>query len=236
MEVIEEPVMGEGMTLIDPSTGRSLAAESQTGTWYEDHLEEERRAAAEAAAAMEQEKLEALGRPSKTVRLDSPAPGIGSVDTPLAAMQQPLAGTETPAIDSASIMLGIGWKEVASDANMAQAARGWARFIENHYPMLGGVEILCKSDGHEVFLARATQPQDSYWLFKEDLTEGKLVATTQEACVQNLRAVPMVFENDTVLKAASTPAIPAPPAAYAPPAGLGLVAAGVSDETMSEYN
>jgi hypothetical protein len=238
MEVIEEPIMGEGMTLIDPQTGRASAAESQTGTWYENQLEEERRAAADAAAALEQEQLDAQGRPSKTVRLDSPAPGSALVDSPTNIVQQPLAATPAPAIDSASMMLGIGWKEVASDADMEQAARGWARYIENHYPMLGGVEMLCKSDGHEVFLAKATAPQESYWLFKDDLTEGKLVATSQEQCIANLRAVPMAFENDTVLSATAPAAVSDAVSAAPTPMGetlMGaneLVAAGAGDNMM----
>ena len=208
MEVVDEPVYGEGMTLIDPKTGRVLSAGSQTGTWYEEQLEEERKAAAQAAEelarAAEEAREEARGRPTKSVRLDSPAP-FSQSDAPSSTTS--FVAAPAPAIDAASLMLGIGWKTIPDDDDLKCAARGWARYIENHYPTLGGVEIMLKSDGNEAFLVRVLQPYESWWLFKEDLTEGKLVARNWEACVANLRASPMVFESQDSLCAVRTPAL-----------------------------
>lgn len=201
MEVIQEPVYGEGMTLIDPQSGRAIGADSQTGTWYEENLELERRAAEEAAASLAQDKLDAQGRPSKTIRFDSPAPMPSDAATPA----QPLATTATPEIDAVSMQLGIGWKGIDSDPDMQVAARGWAKYIENHYPLLAGVEIVCKSKGMDAFLVKVMQPQEGYWLFKDDLSEGKLVASSFENCLNNLRAQPMLFEGSHSICAAASP-------------------------------
>ncbi|MCJ1441405.1 MAG: hypothetical protein MMC23_001891 [Stictis urceolatum] len=198
MEVIEEPVYGEGMTLITPSTGRSLTAESQTGTWYEENLEIERRAAEEAARSLEQDKLDAQERPSKTVRLDSPA-----AMTP--EPQAPLAATPAPVIGEAARVLGIGWKAVSDDEILQCAARGWAKFIENHYPQLGGVEVVCKSEGLDAFLVTIRSPCEGWWLFKDDLSEGRLVASHFDACRANLTQQPMSFEGTESLFAVQSP-------------------------------
>jgi hypothetical protein len=203
MEVVQEPVYGEGMTLIEPDSGRAVGADSQTGTWYEENLEAERKAAEEAAASLERDRLEAQGRPSKSIRFESPTLNASESMT---AASQPLASTAAPAIDAASMTLGIGWKTIDGDADMQCAARGWAKYIENHYPLLAGVEVVCKSEGLEAFLVKVMQPQESYWLFKEDLNEGKLVAFSFEKCVSNLRAQPMVFEGTDSICAAASPA------------------------------
>ena len=204
MEVIEEPIYGEGMTLIDPATGRAISAESQTGTWYEDNLEEEREAAAAAVEQQAKDELEARGRPMKSIRMDSPAP-FAQVETPSTTS---FVAAPAPAIDAASMMLGIGWKTIPDDdEDMKCAARGWARYIENHYPTLAGVEIIVKSEGHEAYLVQVQEPQLSWWLFKEDLTEGRLVATNWETCVANLRAAPMLFESQDSLYTARTPSL-----------------------------
>ena len=200
MEVVAEPIYGPGMTLIDANTGRSLAAESQTGTWYEDHIEEERLAAAKAAEEFVKSEEEAKGRPSKSVRLDSP------VILAQSEMSNTTSFTSiTPAIDAASLVLGVGWKEIpADDSDMQCAVRGWAKYIENHYP-LGAVEILLKSEGQEAFVVRALEPQEGWWLFKEDLSEGRLVGSNWEKCLAGLRTVPMMFEGVDTICAARTP-------------------------------
>ena len=201
MEVVEEPVYGPGMTLIDVKTGRSLAAESQTGTWCEDQLEEERLAAAKAAEELAKAEEEAKGRPSKSIRLDSPTVPTQSETSNTSS----LASITTPAIDAASIMLGVGWKAIPEDdADMQCAVRGWAKYVENHYP-LGAVEILLKSDGQEAFVVRALEPQEGWWLFKDDLSEGRLIASSWEDCVVRLRAVPAIFEDMNTICATRTP-------------------------------
>ena len=201
MEAVAEPIYGPGMTLIDAGTGRALAAESQTGTWFEDQIEEERVAAARAAEELAKAVEEAKGRPSKSVRLDSPVMLAQSDPSNITSS----VNIPAPAIDAASLMLGVGWKAIPEDdGDMQCAVRGWAKYIENHFP-LGAVEILLKSEGQEAFVVRALEPQEGWWLFKEDLSEGRLLASSWDNCIMGLRAVPIVFEGANTICAARTP-------------------------------
>ena len=187
MEVIEEPIYGPGMTLLNPSTGTPISAESQSGTWLEERAEEE--------LIAEQKRVEAqrpILRPSKSSRLD----------LSIVQSESPIASVELPSIDPASAMLGVGWKVMSStDEDMQKAIRGWAKYIENHYP-LNGVQILSKSESKEAFLV---QSDEGYWLFKEDLDEGRLVSISWQGCVAGLTSVPTTFEGSSVLTAQRSP-------------------------------
>ena len=187
MEVIEEPIYGPGMTLLNPSTGIPISAESQSGTWLEERAEEER--------VTQEKRIEAqrpILRPSKSSRLD----------LSIAQSESPTASAELPNIDPASAMLGVGWKMmISTDEDMQKAIRGWAKYVENHYP-LNSVQILSKSESKEAFLV---QSDEGYWLFKEDLDEGRLVSTSWQGCVAGLTSVPTIFEGSTVLTAQRSP-------------------------------
>ena len=138
------------------------------------------------------------------MRLDSPSLGASQDQgSPF------FANTAPPTIDVASLMLGVGWKVVGQedDADMACAVRGWARYIENHYP-LAGVEIMLKSQGQETFVVRAAEPAEGWWLFKEDLSEGRLISASWEGCLAGLRAVPTIFEGAETISAMRTPPPP----------------------------
>jgi hypothetical protein len=193
MEVVDEPIYGPGMTLLNPRDGRPISAESQSGTWIEEKDEEDR--VAEKAHA---EAQRPIIRPTKSCRLESSS-CVGQVEVPNTPVSIP---SPVPDIDPASAMLGVGWKVVPrDDEDIQQAVRGWGRFIENHYP-LREVEIVLKSEGQEAYLVRS---QEGWWLFKEDLNEGRLVSTTWEGCVAGLRSSPTVFEGATTLTAQRTP-------------------------------
>ena len=201
MEVVQEPILGPGMTLVDSTTGRSTTAESQTGTWFEEKLDKERLTNPQTSDEPANIDDKATRRPSKSVRLDSPAL-LAESD---AANTPPFIEAPAPAIDAATLMLGIGWKVIPEDnADMQGAARGWARYIENHYA-LGEVKTVLKSEGQEAFVVHAREPQEGWWLFKEDLSEGRLVASTWESCVAGLRAVPTAFEGAETVCAMRTP-------------------------------
>jgi hypothetical protein len=73
------------------------------------------------------------------------------------------------------LALGIGWSTISDDASMQSAARGWARYLENHYRHIHGAEILLKSEGLDAYLVGY---QEGYYLFREDLLEGQLVGRT----------------------------------------------------------
>lgn len=208
MEVIEEPIYGPGMTLLNPSSGRTISAESQSGTWIEEKHEEEQVAAEKAAEELAESRRPIL-RPTKSCRLASVSSASqGDILITPASMASPVAE-----IDPASAMLGVGWKVMPrEDEDMMQAVRGWARYIENHYP-LNAVEIILKSEGQEAFVVRS---QEGWWLFKEDLSEGRLVSPTWEGCVTGLRAEPKVFEGASTICAQRTPSpIAEEPAALA---------------------
>ena len=210
MEVIEEPIYGEGMVLLNPRTGASISADSQSGTWLEEKHEEER-VAAEAKAAEEavaREQASAMpDRPAKVIRVE---PQLSHADSQVELAVSPTSlsapsPAEVPLIDPASALLGVGWKVMPrDDEDIQKAVRGWARYIEVHYP-LDGVEILLKSEGQEAYLVRVSTPQESWWLFKEDLQEGRMISVTWEGTVAGLRSSPVMFEGQVSFVAQRTP-------------------------------
>lgn len=191
VEKMEEPMYGPGMTLLDPSRGNMISAESQSGTWVEERVEE--------GVVAEEKRVEAqrpVLRPSKSSRLNLMV-SVTQVETPIAT-------TPVPDIDPASVMLGVGWRVVTStDEDMQKAIRGWAKYIENHYP-LNRVQIISKSEGKEAFLV---QSDEGYWLFKEDLDEGRLISTCWQRCITGLTSLPMVFEGENTITAHKSPSL-----------------------------
>ncbi|KAI9872044.1 MAG: hypothetical protein M1830_002123, partial [Pleopsidium flavum] len=57
---------------------------------------------------------------------------------------------------------------------------------------------------------------DGFYLFKEDLSEGRLVGSNWEKCLANLQAVPMAFEVVETFKTARTPESEVPGHSTAP--------------------
>lgn len=212
----EEPIYGEGMVLINPSSGRAVTAESQTGTWYEEKVEQEALARAqELAQAREQAQAQLEARPKlgagrKSMRLsqssmrtmlDGPH-GTGSNLN--SAPASPPKSTPSTEIDEATIALGIGWTKMSSeDPDMQAAARGWAKYIDVHYASeIHGAEILLKNRGLDAYLVGC---QEGFYLFTEDLLRGQLVSRTWDVCLNNLRTSPMQFEGSQVVQAQRTP-------------------------------
>ncbi|KAL2113007.1 hypothetical protein VUR80DRAFT_5767 [Thermomyces stellatus] len=116
------------------------------------------------------------------------------------------SGSAEPAhvvVDDFTLQLGIGWRRISNDEHIQAAARGWARFIENHYP-ISNVVIRLQSKGLQSYLVEATE---GYFLFDENLRHGRLVSTTGEHALQNLRSHPPVFEGPEILMAATQPTI-----------------------------
>lgn len=193
--------------LVNPSTGRAIAAESQTGTWYEEQLEEERRATAKAEAQLK-EDMEARNRPAKCQRLDVPPdPPVHSKVELLTYSRNPPELYASPAINAVSVMLGVGWSAISSEEHTQSAARGWAKYIENHYPSLNDVEILLKSEGRQAYLVRARDRIEGLYLFSEDLNDGRLVAHDWESCIRKLRVSEVDFDGREAMRAVRTPII-----------------------------
>ena len=114
--------------------------------------------------------------------------------------------SEPPAhvvVDDFTLHLGIGWRRISNDEHIQAAARGWARFIENHYP-ISNVVIRLESKGLQSYLVEASE---GYFLFDENLRHGRLVSTTGEGALQNLKSNPPVFAGPETLMAATQPTI-----------------------------
>jgi hypothetical protein len=198
----EEPIYGEGMVLLNPSTGMSISAESQTGTWYEEKVETK----SAPILAMESSRPE-MPTSRKSVRLGPTAPSPAQLDDIAAAVapeSPPKSSTSHPTIDNFTYALGIGWTRMSSeDPDIQAAARGWARYLENHYfRHIHGAKILLKSEGLNAYLVGC---QEGYYLFREDLLEGRLVGRVWESCLNNLRIHPIAFEGEGTLRAERTP-------------------------------
>jgi len=198
----EEPVYGEGMVLLNPQTGRALAAETQTGTWFEEKVEEEEKVKASQPPPSQYRPRMPTSR--KSIRLSQSS--IRAALDPLSsnAPASPPKYTPKTAIDEATLTLGIGWTKMSSaDPDLQAAARGWARYLEVHYSRhIHGAEILLKNTSLDAYLVGA---QEGYFLFQEDLLRGQLAGKTQETCLNNLRSHPIQFEGTEVLHAERTP-------------------------------
>ncbi|KAI9827126.1 MAG: hypothetical protein M1819_007017 [Sarea resinae] len=138
--------------------------------------------------------------PRKSQRLDLAAASSASISS-ISTGSPPKSGTPTdPFANDFTLVLGIGWTRLSDDESMQAAARGWAKYIENHYP-LSDANILLRSNGLNSYLVRATQ---GFFLFSDDLSEGRFVGATWEKALPNLQARPVVFEGD-VLRAVRSP-------------------------------
>ncbi|KAJ5163573.1 uncharacterized protein N7500_005403 [Penicillium coprophilum] len=218
-----QPIYGEGMVLLNSQTGLAISAESQTGTWYEQEAEAQQAAAAPVSSRSNALLSDATDVSRKSQRLDKSAPGLD--DIALSSIRQRLdhsssndqhrtlnAGPAPPAeplVDDATRLLGIGWQRVNTDGDMAPAVRGWTKYINNQYSAhLHDSQMLLKSRALNAYLVTATPTSGhspAFYLFTEDLTQGQLVASSWEACLQNLRSSPIIFEGAAPLGANDRP-------------------------------
>lgn len=204
-EAEEEWIYGPGMTLIKKTTGYVADASSQSGTWVD-----EKAAAEEAnkkeAALLQQQQL-SQERPSlrshKSQRIEL-SPNADTISTsrrtsptreatnPFTASSDSLA---QPIVDDFTLHLGIGWSRISE--HIQEAARGWARFIENHYPVTNA-KLLLESRGLQSYLVECTE---GYFLFAENLRQGRLVSQTAERALENLKSSPPIFDGLATLEA-----------------------------------
>lgn len=205
------------MVLLNPPTGMSVSAESQTGTWYEQTSENAAASAPPVSSRSKTLSNDITGR--KSQRLDTSAPRLD--DIALSSIHQRLQNTtddhrrtlnpangspDDPLVDDATRLLGISWQQISNDPDIAAAVRGWKKFIDNQYSShLQDSRILMKNRALDAFLVSARPlgaASSAFYLFTEDLTQGQLVGSTWEITLQNLRTVPIVFEGSDVLQAA----------------------------------
>jgi len=198
----EEWEYGEGMILIKPNVGYIMEAESQTGTWAEEKAEEEKAQAAQLSSSPERPIL----RAAKSQRLDLTAtPSIAeealSNGSFVAAGSPERTNGNEPTVDDFTRHLGIGWSSISADEDTQAAVRGWTKFIENHFPVTDA-KIRLQSRGLASYLVEAN---DGYFLFGEDLKQGRLVSTSLEKTWVNLRGAVPMFDGESVMDAVETP-------------------------------
>lgn len=194
---------GEGMVLIKPSgSGYIIDAGSQTGTWAEEKAEEKAQAITPAPSPERP-----IIRSAKSQRLDfTSTPTIaeevmsnGTMIPPSSA--SPTNGFAEPTVDDFTRHLGIGWSSISADEHIQAAARGWTKFINNHFPVTD-VKIRLQSRGLASYLVEANE---GFFLFGEDLKQGRLVSTSLEKTWTNLRGPVPIFDGEGTMEAGETP-------------------------------
>ncbi|KAK1999527.1 hypothetical protein LX36DRAFT_474500 [Colletotrichum falcatum] len=205
-ETEEEWEYGPGMVLIKKG-GYVADASSQSGTWVEEKADQDSaRKANEAVTRLHEQQQRPSLRSNKSQRLaqydihslqEVAQPAIVSVSEAL-----PLENSAQPVIDQFTLHLGIGWRRISEDQHIQAAARGWARYIENHYPVSSAV-IRLESKGLQSYLVEAAE---GFFLFAEDLRQGRFVSKDAEGALSNLKCSPPVFAGQETLFATESPA------------------------------
>lgn len=190
-----EPIYGPGMTLIYPDEpGLNISAESQTGTWCEEkHETTEKQAPAVRPVAVSR----------KSQRLDSKS------DVSAPSMQRPtesIIDDKGNTIDVLIKSLGVGWKNIMTNPTLRDAARAYARVIENHFDLTDPL-IMLESEALSAYLVRAKQyGVEKYWLFDDSLRWCQLVGWSLQKTVENLMARPgPVVEGERIESRPRTP-------------------------------
>jgi hypothetical protein len=170
-----EPAYGPGMTLIHPGEpGYTMAAESQSGTWYEEKIEKEEKAEAARPIAVSR----------KSARMTNvTVPSLNDMD---AQKTEELIDDNGNTINTLINSLGVGWKNVMTNPNLRDAARAYARVIERHFDFTD-VLVMLEKEALNAYLVRAKQHGvQGYWLFSESLQWCQLVGWSLERTVSNL--------------------------------------------------
>lgn len=198
---------GEGMTLVKPGKkGIAIEAGSQTGTWAEEKAEEEKTKLVAAAQLIQVADRPVL-RASKSQKLHFCATPAITEEVSNATASSPgsperAGGLIEPTIDDFTRHLGIGWSSIHSaDEDIQAAARGWSKYIEKHFPITNA-QIRLQSKGLASYLVEANE---GFFLFGEDLQQGRLVSTVLEQTFANLKGPVPTFDGDLVMEAAASP-------------------------------
>jgi hypothetical protein len=173
-----EPVYGPGMTLIYPGEpGYTMAAESQSGTWYEEKIEKEEKADAARPIAVSRKSV----RMSPTANIE--VPSLNDMD---AQKTEELIDDKGNTVNTLITSLGVGWKNVMTNPNLRDAARAYSRVIERHFDFTD-VLVMLEKESLNAYLVRAKQHGvQGYWLFSDNLQWCQLVGWSLERTVNNL--------------------------------------------------
>ncbi|KAL0940798.1 uncharacterized protein CTRU02_203561 [Colletotrichum truncatum] len=196
---------GPGMVLIKKG-GYVADASSQSGTWVEEKAaEDEVRKAKDAITRLHDQQERPSLRSNKSQRLTQETTStFGAASQQFVASRSetlPLENSAHPVVDHFTLHLGIGWRRISEDQHIQAAARGWARYIENHYPV-SSVVIRLESKGLQSYLVEAAE---GFFLFSEDLRQGRLVSKDSEGALRNLRCIPPAFDGPETLIVSESP-------------------------------
>lgn len=200
-----EPIYGPGMTLIYPGEpGYSMAAESQSGTWYEEKIEKEE--SVEPARPIAVSRKSARMSPSANVEV----PSLNDMD---AQKTEDIIDDNGNTINTLIASLGVGWKNVMTNPNLRDAARAYSRVIERHFDFTDAL-VMLEKESLSAYLVRAKQHGvQGYWLFSDSLQWCQLVGWSLERTVSNLMSGPTPrVEGERINARRLTPSAPAPPA------------------------
>ncbi|KAI1812027.1 hypothetical protein GGS20DRAFT_578656 [Poronia punctata] len=217
IEPVKEPedewVYGEGMVLIKSPSSYVTSAGSQSGTWLEEKATSEEKRKNEEARAVDQQARPSL-RSHKSQRLDLNVVALAEAETQAprtSPIREVNPSTSTPGlstniggqpiVDNFTLHLGIGWRRISEDEHIQAAARGWARYIENHFPVTNA-RIQLESKGLQSYLVEANE---GFFLFAENLRQGQFVSKDVGQTLTNLKSNPPVFEGQDVMTAAESP-------------------------------
>lgn len=203
-----EPIYGPGMTLIYPGEpGYSMAAESQSGTWYEEKIEKEEQT--ETARPVAVSRKSARMSPSASINV----PSLNDMD---AQKTEDIIDDNGNTINTLITSLGVGWKNVMSNPNLRDAARAYSRVIERHFDFTDAL-VMLEKESLSAYLVRAKQHGvQGYWLFSDSLQWCQLVGWSLERTVSNLMSGPTPrVEGERINARRLTPSSSTPPSAPA---------------------
>lgn len=111
-------IAGEKMARINPMTGFAATAETQTGGWFENQLEQKLRSKIEEKSVQTTDSEDALPKRKLRRRDTMSYSNVATASRP--------SETQDPVIDKYTHLLGIGWAKLGDDPHVLAAARGWS--------------------------------------------------------------------------------------------------------------
>jgi hypothetical protein len=202
----EQWIFGEGTVLSKPGINyvTDTSRQTRTGMWAEEVPSSNtpaHRGSTVEGPVLKSRKSMRIG-PASEITTQSIASNSPQSQTPNFSRSHSHRGDNPDlVVDEFTIQLGIGWRRISDDEHIQAAARGWARYIENHFP-LSSVQIRLESKGLQSYLVEAAE---GFFLFAEDLRKGQLVSSTAQGTLHNLRQPQPVFEGSHIMSAAESP-------------------------------
>lgn len=194
-------VYGPGMVLIKAESSYVADASSQSGTWLEEKNAADEKQRRQQDAEQREPRSHKLQRVAQPDLVSNPA--AMAATSQVSSSPGTLSGNEAPIIDDFTLHLGIGWRKISTDEHIQAAARGWARYIENHYPV-SNAHVRLESKGLQSYLVEASE---GFFLFAENLRQGQFVSPTVQGALKNLQTSPPTFDDNNILCATESPAL-----------------------------